>query len=72
MKKYLLQLILLLPSLICWGIDYTPVQVFVDGVGYKLDTLDHTAWLYEHSISRDRYSGVLVVPDSFVYDGKTY
>ena len=71
MKKLLLLLTLLLCTSMAWAHD-----VEVDGIYYNLNQTNKTATVtlkasYFYSYDND-YSGDVVIPENFIYDGITY
>ena len=69
MKKLFLLLTLLLCTSMAWAHD-----VEVDGIFYNLNLTNKTAAVtYESFGSHDNeYSGEVVIPENFIYDGITY
>ena len=71
MKKLLLLLTLLLCTSMAWAHD-----VEVDGIFYNLNQTNKTATVtfkgsYSYSYDNE-YSGEVVIPENFIYDGITY
>ena len=71
MKKLFLLLTLLLCTSMAWAHD-----VEVDGIYYNLNQTNKTAAVTfkgSYSFSYDNeYSGKVVIPENFIYDGNTY
>ena len=71
MKKHLLLLTLLLCTSMAWAHD-----VEVDGIYYNLNQTNKTAAVTFKGSSYDsydnEYSGGVVLPENFIYDGITY
>ena len=71
MKKLFLLLTLLLCTSMAWAYD-----VEVDGIYYNLNQTNKTATVTFEGSSYDsydnEYSGEVVIPENFIYDGITY
>ena len=73
--KYNLCLIIIISVFVCWLVPCSIMAypIYVDGIYYIINSSTKTAKVtYDEDLGASSYSGDVIIPETFVYNGQTY